>query len=412
MTTKPSKDTIAAPSRFGARTITGRVDVDTLTPRRIKHMLLAAEGGDIAAQAELFERMEEKDGELDAYLRTRKSGVAHLRHELEPADGSAEARRSAEFCREVMGELPDVPRAVMDLLDAIPKGFSVLEIDWQTDADRWRPARLTWRPQRWFRAADDGETLLLRQDGGGGAELNPLNFVIHRARARSGFCARTSLLRSCVRAFVVRHFAWKDWMSFAEVYGMPPRIGWLRQDVPWDSREARELWQAVKALGMNAAAVVREGNRIEMLDTRQAGDGQIFERILDRAAREMTLAILGQLLTTGGDRGGSYALGQVHNQVRWDLIESDARALERTLTEQLLRPVVRLNLGEDAPVPRWRFLADRPEDLSELAGTVKTLKDAGLPIPTEWAYARFGIPRPADGETVLGASRFTEENHD
>jgi phage gp29-like protein len=305
------------------------------------------------------------------------------------------------LCREMVGQTPGVAQAIFDLLDAIPKGFSVLEIDWQTDADHWRPARLLWRPQRWFQVADDGETLLLREAGGEGIELNPLNFIVHRVRARSGFCARTGLLRSCVRAFVVRHFAWKDWMAFAEVYGMPPRIGWLREDVPWDSQEARQLWQAVRALGMDSAAVMREGNRIEVLDTRSGGEGRMFERILDRAGREMTLAVLGQLLTSGGEKGGSYALGQVHNQVRWDLIESDALALGRTLTERLLRPLVRLNLGQKAPVPSWTFHADKPEDLSELARTVQTLSQAGLPIPLEWAYTKFGIPRPAEGEAVL-----------
>ncbi|MGD2174994.1 MAG: DUF935 family protein [Candidatus Brocadiaceae bacterium] len=401
MTEKPSKDTIAEPTRFGARTVVGHVDVETLTPRRIKRMLLAAEGGDLSAQAELFERMEEKDGELDAYLRTRKAGVARLRHDIQPAGSGSEARQAADLCRELVDETADMEQAIFDLLDAIPKGFSVLEIDWQTERRRWRPARLIWRPQRWFRTAEDGETLLLRAESGEGQELNPLNFLIHRVRARSGFCARTSLLRSCVRAFVVRHFAWKDWMAFAEVYGMPPRLGWLREDVPWDSAEARELWQAVRALGMDAAAVVREGNRIEVLDTRSAGEGEVFERILDRAGREMTLAVLGQLLTSGGEKGGSYALGYVHNQVRWDLIESDARALGRTLTRQLLRPIVRLNLGEEYPVPEWRFHAEKPEDLSELAATVRTLSEAGLPIPLDWTYRKFGIPEPADGQPVL-----------
>ena len=244
--------------------------------------------------------------------------------------------------------------------------------------------------------------MLLRDGGGEGVELNPLNFVIHRVKARSGFLARTSLLRSCVRAFIVRHFAWKDWMALAKVYGMPPRLGWLREGVPWDSQEARELWQAVRALGMDAAAVVREGNRIDVLDTRTVGDGGIFERILDRAGREMTLAVLGQLLTSGGEKGGSHALGTVHNQVRWDLIESDAAALGRTLNEQLLRPLVRLNLGGDYPVPRWHFDADKPEDLSSLATTVKTLSEAGLAIPADWAYEKFGIPKPAKGDPVLG----------
>ncbi len=407
MSEKPAQQMMAEPSAagFGARTVVGHVDVDTLTPRAIKRMLLAAESGDLAAQAELFERMEEKDGELDACLRTRKTGVARLRSEVQPADDSPGAEEAAELCRSVIADIPDLNQAIFDLLDAIPKGFSVQEIDWETGASRWRPRRLVWRPQRWFGAADDGETLLLRDNAGRTVEPNPLNFVIHRVKARSGFSARTGLLRSCVRAFIVRHFAWKDWMAFAEVYGTPPRIGWLREQVPWDSEEARELWQAVRALGMDAAAVVREGNRIEVLDTRSAGDGQIFERILDRAGREMTLAVLGQLLTTGGEKGGSYALGHVHNQVRWDLIEADALALARTLTDQLLRPIVRLNLGADRPVPLWHFDVEKPEDLGELAATVKTLSQAGLAIPARWAYRKFGIPQPAEGEIVLSQPR-------
>jgi len=414
MSEQPSTDTIAGPTRFGARTVVGHVDVDTLTPRRIKAMLAGAESGDLSAQSALFERMEEKDGELDAYLRTRKAGVARLRYDIQAADPGPEAQEAVELCRGIVERIPDLPQAIFDLLDAVGKGFSVLEIEWETRASGrggWRPARLIWRPQRWFRAAEDGQTLLLRDEGGEGLPLNPLNFVLHRVRARSGFCARTSLLRSCVRAFVVRHFAWKDWMAFAEVYGMPPRLGWLREDVPWDSQEARELWEAVRALGMDAAAVVREGNRIEVLDSRSAGEGQIFERILDRAGREMTLAILGQLLTSGGEAGGSYALGQVHNEVRWDLVEADAQALGRTLTEQLLRPIVELNLGAERPVPRWRFHADRPEDLGQLATTVKTLSEAGLPIPMGWAYEKFGIPQPARGESVLGDSD-GGENHE
>ncbi len=407
MSHKPKQQTIAEPSSsgFGVRTVVGHVDIDTIKPRRIKRMLVAAESGDLSAQAELFERMEEKDAELDAHLRTRKTGVARLKFEIQPADRSPRAQEAAKLCRGLVGEIPDLPQAIFDLLDAIPKGFSVQEIDWETAADRWHPRRLIWRPQRWFTTADDGETLLLCEDSGKGVEFPSLNFVIHRVKARSGFCARTGLLRSCVRAFVVRHLAWKDWMAFAEVYGMPPRIGWLREEVPWDSDEARELWQAVRALGMDAAAVVREGNRIEMLDSRSAGEGTIFERILERAGREMTLAILGQLLTSGGEKGGSYALGHVHNQVRWDLIEADALALAQTLTDQLIRPIVRLNLGGDYPLPRWHFDAEKPEDLSELAATVKTLSEAGLPIPTGWAYQKFGIPEPAEGEAVLVRSK-------
>jgi len=402
MNNLPDKGPIAEAQEFGPRTVVGHLEIETLTPRAIRRMLLAAESGELASQAALFEKMEEKDGELDAHVRTRKSGVSSLRWEIVPAADTEPARQAAEVCREVVAAIPDLKRALFDLMDAVPKGLSVLEIDWETGSRQWRPTALLWRPQRWFKLASDGETLLLRENDGGGRPLNPLNFIVHRVRARSGFSARTSLLRSCVRAFVVRHLSWKDWMSFAEVYGMPPRIGRLREGVPWDSDEARQLWRAVRALGMDAAAVVREGDQIEILDTRSAGEGEIFRRILAQAGRELALAILGQTLTSGGEEGGSYALGRVHNLVREDLVHSDARALEETLTAQLLRPIARLNLGPDAPAPQWHFVIEKPQDLAQLATTIKTLAEAGLSIPARWVYRRFDIPEPATGEPVLG----------
>jgi len=388
--------------KFGARTIVSHLDIDpSMTPARMRQMLLAAEGGDIAAQAALFERMEERDGELDAHLRTRKAGVAQADWTITPADDTAEAERAADFCRDVINDIPDVQEAIFDLLDAIPKGFAVQEVEWKHSRSQWSPIRLMYRPQRWFVLAADGRTLQLRGEGFGDAiDLNPLDFVIHRVRARSGFESRTGLLRSCARAFIVRHFAWKDWLSFGEVYGMPPRIAKLREGVAWDSEEATSLWNAVKSLGMDAYGVMRQGDEIMTLDT-PAGEGQIFEMILDRAGREMTLAVLGQLLTSGGEKGGSYALGKVQNQVRWDLILYDAQSLERTLSEQLLRPIAILNLGGETPVPRWNFIVSEPEDLAQLATTVKTLGEAGLRVPASWAYEKFGIPEPEEGEEVL-----------
>ena len=77
-------------------------------------------------------------------------------------------------------------------------------------------------------------------------------------------------------------------------------------------------------------------------------------------------------------------------------------ALDEVLTRQLLAPIARLNLGPAVPVPRWHFVLEEPQDLSALAGTIKTLTEAGLPIPTKWVYHRFGVPEPAPAEAVLG----------
>jgi len=386
----------------GARTVVSHVDVETLTPRQIKAMLVAAETGDLSSQAALFERMQEKDGELDAHLRTRRAAVASLPWEILPGEDSAEARRAADYARDVVAGIPALADAIQDLLDAVPMGFAAVEIDWETSEKEWRPARLLYRPQRWFEAAADGVTLRLKKPWGGAeVELNPTNWILHRAKARSGFLGRTSLLRSCVRGFIVRHVSWKDWMAFAEVYGMPMRIGRLREGVPWDSDEAKQLWDAVRALGMDAAAVVREGNEIATVETK-GGTGAIFQAILESGSREITLAILGQTLTSGGEKGGSFALGQVHNLVRTDLRNDDATSLAQTLSDQLLAPIVLLNQGQ-VPLPRWGYAIEEPEDVGLLATTLKTLGEAipGLKVPRAWLYKKFDIPEPGKGEETV-----------
>ena len=58
-----------------------------------------------------------------------------------------------------------------------------------------------------------------------------------------------------------------------------------------------------------------------------------------------------------GDKG-SYAAGLVHDGVRMDIVRADARALERTVNRDLIRPLVRFNFGPDANLPRLRFIMD------------------------------------------------------
>jgi len=399
---KPDKGPIAQPIPSGTRRIESELTGINLAPSQIRAWLLQAETGDIAAQCELFEQMEQRDGELDGHLRTRKNAVASLGHEILAADESSEAEAAAEYARDMMDGITGLRNAIFDLLDAVPKGFAVLEVGWETSASEWRPTTLTWRPQRWFTLGDDGYTLFLKGEKyDEQIPLNPLNFIVHSARARSGFLPNWSLLKSCVRPFVMRQYGVKDWLGFVEVYGMPLRAGYLRDGIPWDSDEAKAFKSALASMGMDMSILLREGNKIEFPSVGVTGEGQVFQSILEFAEKEMTKAVLGQLLTSGGEGGGSYALGQVHNQVRGDLTETDARALDETLTQQLIAPIVRLNKGPNAPCPVWQTALAEPEDLPQLATTIKVLSEAGMPVPISWVREKFNIPEPEGDEPVL-----------
>ena len=63
----------------------------------------------------------------------------------------------------------------------------------------------------------------------------------------------------------------------------------------------------------------------------------------------MSKVVLGQTMTD--ENGGSLAQAMVHNQIRIDILQDDARQLANTINRDLIAPFVALNFG---PTPRRR----------------------------------------------------------
>lgn len=402
--TAPSRSLVAEPDEVVRPTrYPGDSVADALTPQGLMALLRAADQGDMQGQIQLFEAMEDRDAKLDGFMRQRKLGLLCKGWELqEPPQQSGSCAEIIEFCSAGLARIPGLNDRLFDLLDAIGKGFATLEVEWDVSENQWLPANLHWRPQSWFCLDEQGAALRLRsqEEPSFGEALNPLNWILHRHRARSGFDPRVGLYRSCARPFIIRNYGWKDWLAFAEIFGMPLRVGKLRQGATDDERDL--MWRAIQSIGVDAAALIPEGSQIEFptAGTGSGGNADIFERLIHHAEDDYVIAILGQRLTTDAS-GGSYALGKVHQAVRADIIQADAERLGETLTTQLLTAMVRLNFGPDAPVPRWHFNAEPVQDLAELAGVVKTLAEAGQPIPVRWVADTFRIPLPSDGEQAL-----------
>ena len=98
-----------------------------LTPQRLASIFQEADQGDVYRQSELFEDMEEKDGHLFAEFQKRKNAVLSFDYEIQPYSESAEDKKIAEFLEDMIYNLPKFEDVFLDLLDAIPKGFAMIE---------------------------------------------------------------------------------------------------------------------------------------------------------------------------------------------------------------------------------------------------------------------------------------------
>jgi phage gp29-like protein len=240
-----------------------------------------------------------------------------------------------------------------------------------------------------------------------GVEPRPFQLAYHRYAARSGHDTRNGLLRVVAYMFLFKNFAVKDWVTFNEIFGMPLRLG--KYDPSASKEDIAALKEAIRSLGSDAAGVISKTTEIEFVEAagRLTGSYNPYEVMADFCNREMSKAVLGQTLTTDTKGStGTYAAGKVHADVRRDLVEADAKAIAKTIRQQILRPLVGYNFGWDKKkkVPRFALLIQDAPDLKEDSEVVKNLKEAGFGkrIPLRWANDHFGIPEPKEGEETLG----------
>jgi phage gp29-like protein len=385
----------------GVRNMYSSYPSQGLTPERLAAIFREADQGDVMRQAELFEEMEEKDAHLGSVLQTRKLAVAGLEWEVVAASRSGEDLRAAAFVKEALEWVGNWDDALIDMLDAIGKGFSVLEVMWEIAEGQAWVDRLIWRhPKRFtFYSKErilDLPRLLTDAEPVYGEELVPNKFVVHRCRGRSGAAPRAGLLRPCAYMYLFKNYTLKDWVIFNERYAQPMRVG--KYGPGASEEERRVLRNAVFNLGVDAAAVISDSTVIELLESAEKGGSpDVYGRLIDFCDRSMSKAVLGQTLTTEQTQG-TYATASVHQMVMHDSLEADAKALARTITMQVVRPLVEFNFGTDRSLPSFKFLYEAREDLKALAETYRTVAELGVKIPRRLLHERFGVPMPEKGD--------------
>ncbi len=378
-----------------------------LTPEKLTRIFRDADQGELLRQAELFEEMEEKDAHLGAVLQTRKLAVAGLEWEVVAASEDKEDESIAEFVREALTWTANWDNALMAILDAVGKGFSVSEIMWELDGGKVWCKDIRWRHPKKFTfyskdAVLDAPRLLTGEQPFYGEELPPNKFIFHRAGGRAGSVPRMGVLRACAWMYLFKNYTLKDWVVFNERFAMPMRVG---KYSPGASEEERKvLRNAVFNLGADAAAVISESTIIEIIEEKgKRGSSDLYEQLASYCDRAVSKAVLGHAGSADSTPG---KLGSEHEarDVRRDLLEADARALAKTVAMQLIYPLVLFNFGADKSLPVFRFAVEEGKELKELADTLKGLNEMGVEIPVSHIRARFGIPEPKKGEATTTRS--------
>ncbi len=425
------KEEQAGPTVAGLRNIYSTIHIAAgITPEKLASVLRLAEFGDPYYYLELCEDIEERDLHYSGILNTRKRAVAKIAPMIKPASESAADQKIADFVREALFE-SDLDLDLVSVLDSLGKGFSASEIIWDQSGKNWIPSHIKWRDPRWFMFDwIGGMELLVRtlesasvQVGGpstpsdfgpvgpgkwGGvgyqpmtAPLLPFKFVVHISRSKAGFPIRGGLTRIAAWAYMMKIYALKDWITFAEIFGQPLRTGKYGPGATEQDKKA--LLRAVSRIGVDAAAIMPESMMIEFADTHATtASPEMYEKLCTYLDNSLSKLVLGQTLTTQmPERSGSRSAAQVHENVERDILTYDARQLSRSLSVQLVKPLVDLNIGPQDHYPQFLISLPDDEDLKMFGEVTTVFVDRGLKVPQKFIRDKLGIPEAAEGEDLL-----------
>lgn len=372
----------------------------TITPSRLSTLLKGViDGNDPESYMTLAEEMEERDLHYAAQLRTRKLKVAAIPPTVVAASESPADEAMAERVRAIMDQ-DAMPELFFDLLDGLGKGMGVSEILWDTHQQPWTPLRYEWVDPRYLRPDPEtlSQILLISDAAPQGDALQPYKFIVHQPRTKSGSVWRNGLARLVAVMYMLKSFTVRDWWSFAEVFGIPIRVGKYGKNA--SEADITTLVNAIRAIASDAGVAIPDSMTMELIESGAAKGGEVlFERMVRWCDEQTSKAVLGQTMTA--DNGSSRSQAEVHDEVRDDIARWDARQLEATINEQLIKPYIILNWGVQTAYPRVKITLPEPEDLQQLVTSITPLIDRGMKVSAAQLRDKFALKKPESDDELL-----------
>lgn len=387
-----------AVASFGSvRQIQSGHPADGLNPVKLAAILREAETGDATAYLELAEQMEERDLHYAAVLGVRKRAIRSLVPRIEAGDDTAAGQELAEMTRNAVSSSA-VRMSLIDMMDALGKGYSASEIIWQREGKGLVIADIDLVDPRWFEFDRENGRFLYLRDNAGPQPLRPASYIIHIAKAKSGLAIRGGLARLAAWAYMFKNFSIKDWSIFCEAYGHPLRLG--KYDTSATLPDRQTLLRAVRQIGVDMAAIIPKSMEVDVINGASSGAEKLYEGNARWWDEQISKGILGQVATTDAIAGG-HAVGKIHENVRDDIRDADAEQLAVTLQRDVAGAIRHVSFGgHQVALPNISFV--EPEGLDpELLLKLIEKRPRGFKIATNDVYRAFNLRRPEDDEEVL-----------
>ncbi len=198
------------------------------------------------------------------------------------------------------------------------------------------------------------------------------------------------LLLKCCPLVIYKRGNFGDWVEFAEVFGMPLRWATYRNE---QSRSILE--EALAKAGSAGYVVAPEDAKIDFLSSQGSQGNDIFKTLREALNEEISIAILGNTMTTTEAKSSGYAQSKTHENEQEEIHADDRAFILRVLSEKLTPYLVKI--GYPVLGGEWSFVDEEALTLNDKLKIALKVADK-VPIGNSYWYETFGIPKPKAGD--------------
>lgn len=345
------------------------------------------------------------DPQVKACLNTKKFAVLARGWEVHPAGPSAEDAHVADFVRATLSAMDgSVLDACHDLLDALARGVSILEINWRLwEGGPWAGrvglASLKAKDPSLFALETDPFLNLTALRGMDGVSYPPDKFLIFSHMPRYGGPWGVSDLRAAYNPWFMKDRLLTWWAKYLEKFGLPTVTGTYDAARGYTRQQQGELLSIVAQVHNESAVVLPSDMTLGLLETGRMNSAG-FDECVSYLDRAIAKSILGQTLTSDStSHTSTYALGAIHFDVLRFYIDKLARDLEESvLTRQLIARLVSYNFPPGTPCPTFRLGRLDDGKLAAVGHMIAELVNGNVLAPDEpWIRDYLGLPAQTTG---------------
>lgn len=368
-------------------------------PVRVRSLFRQVDSGDYSILPRLAMEFERRDSQIRMCAVSRRMALTAVDWEILPnqeAQDQNAAEDAASYCMERLRGIYSFRKSVNHLVRAITDGVAAVELIWESS----ELVDLVPVPYTRLRSQypDGPEIWMTTDDNYTGQPMPWGKFCVWAPDHIAPHPLGATIVHAASILFVFKSIARADWSTFLDVYGVPARVLMTTTELP-EERLSR-IKDALRELSSDFYAVLHGMDEKAQLTTFNPGTSpDVFSEAMAWADDAIAKLYLMQTLTSDVRDSGSRALGEIHQNVRADLLASDMMAESDNIEANILRPMIMGKFPDrpDMPIPWFRRKLIEKKNIEAERLMLDQLEFAarrGMHIDDNVLYERLNIPIP------------------